>query len=120
MTPGPPYRLLAAWPSGNPACYRAASPEFESSFPWHAVGNPMVLSSPLLIPCSLFLTPLLFFLAPRFFLSTGSILPRVMGDDLTSPTMGTGTPKVPGKWSPPSLPPPPPHPGAPTWGSGTP
>ena len=49
------------------------------------------------------------FYAPCFFLSRGSILPQVTGEDLTSPTRGTGTLKVPGRWSPPSLPPPPPQ-----------
>ena len=45
--------------------------------------------------------------APCFFLSRGSILPQVMGEDLTSPTRGTGDPKVPGRWSPLLYPPPP-------------
>ena len=46
--------------------------------------------------------------APCFFRSRESILPQVMGEDLTSLTRGTGTPKVPGRWSPLLYPPPPP------------
>ena len=45
-------------------------------------------------------------LSSCFFLSTRSILPRAVGEDLTSPTRGTGAPKVPGRWSPPSSAPP--------------
>ena len=49
--------------------------------------------------------------APNFFLSRRSILPRAVGEDLTSPTRGTGAPKVPVFPSPSLLlyPPPPQH-----------
>ena len=56
-------------------------------------------------------TPILpFNPSPFLFLSTGcnDILPRAMGEDLTVPTWGSGTPSVPGRWS--SLPNPPPPP----------
>ena len=46
--------------------------------------------------------------APSFFLSRRDILPRAVGEDLTSPDGGTGAPKVPGSPSPsPLLYPPP-------------
>ena len=45
--------------------------------------------------------------APNFLLSKQSILPRAVGEDLTSPTRGTGAPRVPGRRFPPLLCPPP-------------
>ena len=45
--------------------------------------------------------------APSFFLSKRSVLPRTVGEDLTSPTTGTGPRKYPAGGPPPPLPPPP-------------
>ena len=78
------------WPSGNPAHCRVARSGFDSPLEM-SVGAPAVLSG----PC--------------FFLSKRGILPRAVGQNLTSPPRGTGAPKVPGRWSPFFAPPSPPH-----------
>ena len=87
------------WPCGPAVTqYTAAWRVLSASPPpGMSVGAPTVLS------------------APSFFLSRRDILPRAVGEDLTSPTGGTGAPKVPGSPSPsPLLYPPPPSACAPS------
>ena len=90
-TPIPLALHADRWPCGPSVTqYTAAWRVLGSNPPpGMSVGTPTVLS------------------APNFFLSRPSILPRAVGEDLTSPTRGTGAPRVPGRWFPPLLCPPP-------------